>query len=141
MIFFTSSIAALKIPTPATLLPSEIGQTIDNTPSARSAKFLRPCSQMIFSTPSSFFFGPAFKITMQYFLVVDSICRINSSVIVVIEVSSKKVYFTVHRGCSSSYSTRALKRWNEGVCQLSSQRDMRTLGQMILTHRKLYKER
>jgi hypothetical protein len=89
MIFFTSSTVPLKIPTPETLLPSETAHTIDNTPSARSAKFLRPCSQMIFSTPSSFLFGPAFRITIQYCLVLDSICSINSSVMVVMRVFSK----------------------------------------------------
>src|SRR5712692_286205 len=92
MIFLTSSTGALKMPTPETSLPSEIGQTIGNTPSARRAKFLRPCSQMIFSTPSSFFFDPAFKITMQYCLVVEIICRIYSSVMSVIEYSSKLVF-------------------------------------------------
>src|SRR5438477_9531406 len=92
MIFFTSSTVALKIPIPLTLLPSEIGQTIDKTPSARSSKFLRPCSQMIFSAPSSYLFGPAFKITTQYFLVLEIISRIYSSVIVVIELSSKKSF-------------------------------------------------
>src|SRR6266571_4644398 len=81
---FMFILPALKIPTPVTSLPSEIGQTIDNIPSARSAKFLRTCSQMIFSTPSSFLFGPTFKITTQYFLVVASICCINSSLIVII---------------------------------------------------------
>ncbi len=89
MIFFTSSTSALKMPTPVTSLPSEIGQTIDNFPSARSEKFLRTCSQMIFSTPSLFLFGPTFKITTQYFLVVASMRCINSSLIVIIESFSR----------------------------------------------------
>jgi len=82
IIFLTSSTLALKIPIPAVSLPSEIGQTIDKIPSARKAKFLRPCSQIIFSDPASCFFGVALRTTTQYSLVVVSICRMNSSVIV-----------------------------------------------------------
>src|SRR5512136_1250130 len=85
IIAFTSSMLALKMPIPLVSLPSDIGQTIDRVPSSRSEKFLRPCSQMIFSTPGKFLLGPAFRITMEYVLAWEIICLIDSSVISLID--------------------------------------------------------
>ena len=83
IIALTRSIPALKIPIPLTSLPSATGQTMGSTPSSRRAKFRRPCSQMIFSTPVLCRFGPAFRITMQYSFVCAILCFISSSVTIV----------------------------------------------------------
>src|SRR6266511_1107043 len=76
-----SSRSALKIPTPQTSLSSGTGQTIDSSPSARSEKFRRPCSQMIPSAASVRYLGPTLRIIRLYGLDLVSISRMNSSVI------------------------------------------------------------
>lgn len=50
---------------PLTSEPSEIGQTMGSTPSARSWKFLLPCSRTILSAPGSFRFGVVSRMTAQ----------------------------------------------------------------------------
>src|SRR5262249_16596864 len=71
--------------------PSPTGQTMARSPSARSEKLRRPCSQMIASTPLMCRFGPALRIMAVYVLVVVSWDRIWSSLIGVVIASLASV--------------------------------------------------
>jgi hypothetical protein len=66
---------------PATSLPSVAGQTIDRTPSARSAKFRRPCSQMTGRPSAVNVLAVVRRITTEYALALARSWFMNSSVI------------------------------------------------------------
>jgi hypothetical protein len=76
-----SSGEASKMPMPAQPLSSAIGHTTASTPSARSEKFRRPCSQMRAGASGSEYRPARFSSTMEYTRVLLSMSRMYSSVI------------------------------------------------------------
>jgi len=99
MICLVAVSSALNIPIPLTSLASITGQTIDSKPSARSAKFLRPCSQIICFTSARPIPGPALRMTAVNVFAVGNNCIMYSSVMVVIQFSFKTtIYFLFATG-------------------------------------------
>ena len=63
MMALASSTVAANTPMPQTSEPSVTGRTTASTPSSRSPKLRRPCSQMTPGAPSSSNFGPRLRMT------------------------------------------------------------------------------
>lgn len=79
MMAAVSSTVAAKTPMPQTSDSSVTGSTTASTPSSRSPKLRRPCSQMICADDSSPNLGPRLRMTTLYCLAVGSSWPISSS--------------------------------------------------------------